>query len=478
MISMLLIGWFYYRRTKTRQDYILGGGNMNPISIGISLFATLLSALSYLSSPGELIRHGPIIFSGMIAFPFIFLVAGWWLIPRIMTMKVTSAYEILESKLGLNVRMLATCMFLALRLLWMGTIIFATVKIALLPVISINPGFAPLMGFLLIAVTVVYTSMGGIKAVVVTDVLQSAIFLGGALFCIVTVSVDLGSFTRIFPVEWPSHWETLKIGFDAKERNTIANAALSVFIWYICTTGSDQMVIQRYLATSDVKAARRSLKISLSSDFLANCLLALVGLSMLAYFTKYEHLLGADASIKDQADTLFPRFILIGLPPGVSGLVMAGILAAAMSSLSSGLNSVSSVISEDFLLRFGGKKKTGSLKQIRLLSFVIGGVVMVLSFLIGHVEGNLFDVLMKVVNLFVAPLFVLFFMALFVPGATSWGAFVGGGAAVIAAVAVAFFSVLGISVLFIMPAALIAGISTGLATSFLERWIRARDLEL
>lgn len=447
---------------------------MKPASIGISLFATLLSTLSYLTYPGEMIQHGPIIFAGALAFPLIYGIVGWWVIPAIMKTGVTSAYEILEQKLGLSVRLLGTVMFLSLRLLWMATIIYVTVDVALYSVVQFNKAYVPFIAALLTVVTVVYTTMGGLKAVVVTDIIQSGIFLGGALLSVIVVCWHLNAVSAIFPKEWPSHWNTFKIGFDPLERTTLANAMLSVLVWYVCTNGSDQMAVQRYLATPDVKAARRSFKIALMSDVFASTLLALVGLSMLAYFTSNPLLLNGK-SIVEQADTLFPRFILIGLPAGISGLVIAGLLAAAMSSLSSGLNSVSSVVSEDLINRFRKKnRKKDALRQIKELSFVMGIVVLLLSFIIARVPGNLLDVIMKVVNLFVAPLFVLFFMALFVPFATERATFLGGLIAVGVAIAIAFWGVFGITVLWIMPVSLVTGVAGAMCFSMIDRSIKRR----
>lgn len=472
---MLGIGWYYQRRNKTKEEYLLGGRNMKSTSIGISLFATLLSTLSYLTYPGEMIQHGPIIFAGALAFPLVYGIVGWWVIPAIMKTGVTSAYEILERKLGLSVRLLGTMMFLLLRLLWMATIIYVTVDVALYSVVQFNKAYVPLIAALLTIVTIVYTTMGGLRAVVVTDIIQSGIFLGGALLSVLVVCWHFGAISAIFPNEWPAHWNTFKIGFDPLERVTLANAMLSVLVWYVCTNGSDQMAVQRYLATPDVKTARRSFKVALMSDVFASTLLALVGLSMLAYFNSNSSLLNGNPII-EQADTLFPRFILIGLPAGVSGLVIAGLLAAAMSSLSSGLNSVSSVVSEDLINRFR-KKNSGKndLQQIKRLSFVMGFIILLLSFIIARVPGNLLDVIMKVVNLFVAPLFVLFFMALFVPFATERGTFWGGIIAVVVAVAIAFWGVFGITVLWIMPTALVSGIGSAVILSYLQSVSKKRN---
>lgn len=467
---MMGIGMFYSRKNKTREDYLLGGRRMNPVAVGISLFATLLSTLSYLSYPGEMIQHGPVIFAGMFAFPFVYYVAGWWLIPKIMQMNVTSAYEILERKFGVSVRMIATSMFLFLRFLWMATIIYVTVEIALFSVVPFEHQYALPIGIVLMVVTIIYTAMGGIKAVVVTDVLQSIIFLGGALLSILIVCYQFGSFVSWLPHQWPSFWKEPDMGLNFSERSTVGNAMLMLFLWYICTIGSDQMAIQRYLATKDIRSARKSLSVSLVTNLIAKCLLGLVGLAVFAFFTKNPELLVQGKSLQEQADTLFPRFILVGLPSGLSGLVVAGLLAAAMSSLSSGINSVSSVISEDIIQRFRTSESTGDrlLRQVKNLSYLIGLGVIVLSIFIGNVEGNLFDVVTKVVNLFVGPLFVLFFLALFIPFSTAAGAIAGGMVSIVTACGIAFFGIGGISVFWILPMSLVVGVVAGVIVSFVE----------
>ncbi len=114
--GMIAIGVYYSLKTKNSEDFMLGGRHMNPFAVGLSLFATMLSAISYLSWPGELIKYGPMMFCGIIAYPFCYLVNGWILIPRIMKLKVTSAHELLEIKLGLSVRILASLFFLTMRI--------------------------------------------------------------------------------------------------------------------------------------------------------------------------------------------------------------------------------------------------------------------------------------------------------------------------------------------------------------------------
>lgn len=468
---MLGIGFFYSRKNKNAEDYHLGGRSMNPFLVGLSLFATILSTLSYLSYPGEMIKYGPVIFTSLISFPFVYYIVGWFLIPKFMSLKVTSAYEILEIKIGTGVRVLGSFFFLSLRLLWMATIIYATVNTAIISIFGIQKSYVPLICLIMAVITVIYTSMGGLKAVVITDSLQTVILILGALLTLFIIAVNLGSFQAIFPNKMPAHWEPITWGLDAGKRMTVSNAILMVFVWYICTAGSDQMAIQRYLATKNVRSARKTFRISVITNFLVQSLLAVVGLALLAYFTKKPYELPAGETIFTYADSLFPWFIVIGLPVGVTGLVTAGLISAAMSSLSSGLNSSSSVISEDIIKRFfPSKKNVDFLKQARTISIIIGGVVTLLCLLVGYVQGNLLEVVIKVVNLFVAPLFVLFFMALFIPFATQFATITGGLVSVAIAIAIAFFEVFGLKVLWIMPVALAAGIITACILSIVEKF--------
>jgi len=121
-LGMLAVGRYYATRTKTADDYLLGGRKMSPLMIGLSLFATLTSTLSYLAYPGEMIKNGPMIFAQLSAFPVVMLIVGWVLIPWIMRQRVTSGYELLEARLGLSGRLLGSGMFVVLRTIWMASI--------------------------------------------------------------------------------------------------------------------------------------------------------------------------------------------------------------------------------------------------------------------------------------------------------------------------------------------------------------------
>lgn len=470
LAGMVGVGYYFSQKNKSERDYYLGGGKMNPVAVGLSLFATLLSSLSYLSYPGEMVKYGPVIFSGVLVFPLVYYVVGWFLIPRFMKLRVTSAYEILEINLGVSIRVLATFFFLSLRFLWMGTIIFITVHTAILAIFGVDPSHTLIISILLMGITIFYTTLGGLKAVVFTDVIQSGVLMGGAILTLLVVTLSFGSVAAWFPTEWPAHWGELQLGVDARQRLTIGNALLTTFVWYLASSGSDQMSIQRFLATENARTARKTFGVSLLTTFVVQILLGLVGLAVLAYFTAFPHFLAPGETVTTSADQLFPKFIRVGLPVGISGLVAAGILAAAMSSLSSGLNSTSSVISEDLIKRFTRKSRAPQkqMAAVRNLSLFVGVFALLLSLLISKVEGNLYEVIVKVVNLFVSPLFVLFFLALFVPFATGRATFLAGLGSVAIAVAIAFFKFLGIEVLFILPVSLGVGVLLGTILSFLD----------
>ncbi len=480
-LGMLAVGWYYARRTATAEDYLLGGRAMRPLAVGLSMFASLLSTLSYLAVPGEMIKHGPMIAGAYFVYPLTFLAIGWLIIPAIMQFKVTSAYEILEERLGLSVRMLGAFFFLALRMMWMAVIIYATSDKVLVPLLGWDERATPIVCAVLGLVTLAYTSMGGLRAVVMTDVAQTLILFGGAGLTLVLITVRMGGVGAWWPSEWAPNWDPFKIVFDTEARITIMGAMMASFIWYVCTAGSDQVAIQRYLSTRNTSAARRVLATSLISDVCVGTFLAILGLALFAYFTSAPHLLPDGQQIQTNADALFPRFIVMGLPVGISGLVVAGLLAAAMSSLSSGMNSSSSVLAVDFIERFkkGAREdaEASRLSRARWSSVAVGLVVIVMSVGVGQVGGNLLEIAYKVVNLLTAPLFVLFFMAFFVRWATAPGALAAGISSATVAIGIGYFHWFGLSFLWILPLALLTGVVVGPVVSLLPFGERKRGGE-
>lgn len=472
-VGMLAIGRFYSRRTETMDDYLLGGRRMSPLMIGLSLFATLTSTLSYLSYPGEVLKNGPMALALFAAFPLVMPIVGWWLIPAIMQQRnVTTGYELLEQRLGRTGRLLGAGMFILLRMIWMASILYATSDKVIVPLFQLDHGWTPLVCIALGVLTIIYTSEGGMRAVVATDAAQALIMFAGAIATIAVVSWSLGGVERWWPTEWAPQWAEPVFWFRPDVRITFCGAMLYMFVWMICTAGSDQMAIQRYLSTRDAGAARRSFGINLALNTLMAALLGAVGLAVFGYFTAHPEAFGPNFSVVDSADELFPRFIATVMPAGLAGLVIAAMLSAAMSSLSSGMNSASAVIVGDFI----GLRRRNPLtdhEQVRLakiVSAVVGAVAIGGSMIVPRLATNLFELCVKAVDLFTAPLFVLFFLALFVPWATPLGGVAATIASVGVAVAIGYFQAFGLEMLWMAPCSLAAGIVVGVIASLLPAW--------
>ena len=441
-LGTICLGWYFGRKQKSTTEYFIGSGNMNPFLVGISLFATLLSTISYLSMPGEALGKGPVFLATILALPLVYWFVAYLLLPVYMKQRVTSAYELLEVKLGLSIRLLGATMFVALRLAWMSLLIYLSSK-ALVEMMGIPVAERTewIQGVAIVAglVAIIYTSIGGLRAVVITDFLQTMLLFGGAWLVIAAITWSLGG-VGWFPTEWQSHWDTQPlIDFDPRTRVTLFGTVIGFLIWYICTAGGDQTSVQRFMATEDLRASRRALATQLTAAACVAITLGLVGFALMGYFQANPDLIPAD-TLKSSADQLFPLFIAEFLPAGISGLVVAAMFAAAMSSIDSGVNSITAVVMTDYLDRFGWKPKTERQHVLfaRLLAFGIGAIVVFASAYFDRIPGNITAVTQKTSNLLTTPIFALFCFALFVPFATPIGVWAGAICGTFTAVVIAF----------------------------------------
>lgn len=474
-LGTIALGAFYGRRQSSTREYFVGSGRMNPMLIGVSAFATLLSTISYLSMPGEALGKGPAWMVNVVALPFVYLTVGFVLLPVYMRRRVTSAYELLEDRLGLSVRLLGAGLFIVLRLAWMALLIYLTAS-ALSVMLGLGPASIPWIAAAAGFVAVFYTSVGGLRAVVVTDFAQSLLLYGGALLVIGMISYDLGGFGWV-PTAWNPMWDKQPLfSSDWSTRVTLSGTVLSYYVWYVATAGGDQTSVQRYMATADERAARRSLAFQVAATALTTVTLAFVGFALLGYFSAYPERLAAGMSLPANADQAFPYFIASQLPPGVKGLVVAAMFAAAMSSVDSGVNSITAVVQTDLVERLGWRRPTAT-RAPKWMAFGIGAVVVLSSTMMGAVPGNITAVTTKTSNLLTTPIFGLFFFALFVPFATPAGAWIGAVCGTATAVLIAFsgpifgFMADGrdpVSFQWIAPASILVDIVTGCVAS---RWL-------
>jgi solute:Na+ symporter, SSS family len=203
MIIMMWMGWYLSRKQVNIQDFFVAGRSMPWLATGMSLIATLMSTLSYLGAPGEMIKHGVAQFLAIIALPFVFLIVWNLWVPFFMRLRLTSAYEYLEMRFGSGARLLGVVLYLYMRFLWMGAVIYsASIAISHITQDTAPGAISTLTGglinfnesswfyFVLIATGVVstaYTVLGGISAVIWTDVVQMVVLFLGAVATLIVV---------------------------------------------------------------------------------------------------------------------------------------------------------------------------------------------------------------------------------------------------------------------------------------------------
>ena len=411
---LALVGLYFSRRQTSRSEYFLGGRETHWALAGGSLLATVFSSISYLSLPGEMIRYGVGMFTGYLALPLVVPLISSTVLPVIKRLPITSVYEYLERRFDVSVRSFSACAFIVRTLLWMGLVIYMT-SFAVVEMSGWNVYVTILLTGVL---TAMYTSVGGMRTVIWTDNFQTLILFGGAISIPLLIGVLLGS----GPATW---WQTFSqagradvqfFSWDPTVRITIVGTFLNVFFWNMCTHSSDQLAVQRLLSTPSLESARRTLWFYTAASLVLPFFLALCGVGLFVFYSEQSDLpiQAFHAQLTTEADRLMPRFIVEVLPSGFSGLLLAALLAAAMSSLSSGINSISSVISSDFVERFGwGGKRTESLWLEKAIAFVAGlvGVCVAIGIMtaVRHTDWNLLELTSRVNHIFVGPIAALFF---------------------------------------------------------------------
>ncbi|MCL4217939.1 MAG: sodium/solute symporter [Candidatus Hydrogenedentes bacterium] len=490
-LGVVSIGLWCSRRQKSTEEYFVGGRGMSPFIAGISIIATLVSTISYLATPGEMIKNGPGWMWQMLHIPISFVVVGYFVIPHIMAQNVTSGYELLERRLGPNIRQAASIMFILARLFWMGlvtyTCSFAVATITQLPLPAVLVAVGILGTF--------YTVLGGIRAVMITDVVQFVVLMGGALFTVGFISVKCGGILAWWP-DWTSpqladlNWPKIKIAsLNPFDRVTVLSVVMYGCSFWIMTATADQVVIQRFLTTRDAAAARRSFAMSLLGDMCTGLAMFLTGMALAGFFLRFpEQLPTPGLALTEQADALFPHFIAAVLPAGLTGLVVSALFAAAMSSLDSGISSISTVLVTDFRRIFAGGDAPDSALQLsraRIIGVVVGCVVVGMSFAVSLVPGtNLLEMTVRVSSLLAAPMFVVFALAFFVKSSTPAGAWTAIAVGVCMSLLLTYWQQIvalfthsqnEVSIALIMPVSALCAFTAGVIVSRFTRPIVAED---
>ena len=437
------IAIYFGRRQKNTEDFFVGGRRMPWLAVGLSILATLFSTISYLGVPGEVIKNGVTLFCGYLAIPFTFLVIMYLWVPFFMRLKLTSAYEYLDKRFNYAVRLIGATLFILLRIGWMSMVTFVA-SLALDRIKGDDVIWLPgpdlywwIAGIGIVAA--VYTSIGGIQAVIWVDVIQCLLLLAGVLMTIgYVVAVDgtgPGDWWRITTENAPRHTTPPLFSLEFTVRLTIVTAMINNFFWTICTHGSDQVVLQRYFSTSSLQAARRSYLTNLFVDFTIVGLLSLAGLALLAFYVTHPGLLPGQKTPMEMADKLFPHCLGHQLPAGCAGLIRSAFLCDAIQTLDSGVNGITAVVVKDCMnrtIKTGEEETTaeehpgsgGALLVVRGLTIVIALLVAAVACLVASLQQrqphlNIVDMMPKFFNMFVGPLSAIFFIGMFLPRCTA-----------------------------------------------------------
>ena len=420
------IALYFSRQHGSTEEFFLGGRRMPWFAVGLSIMASLLSTISYLSPPGETIKFGVASFTAIISLPFSIVLIFWFGVPFFMRLNLTSAYEYLEYRFNYTARVMAAVLFIFLRLGWMGVVVY-TSSLAL----SEMSGYEIDSVILVVGVfATVYTAVGGIRAVIWTDVVQALTLVLGVIVTIGYIAYvtdsGIGDWWEAAGTVRQEHTSPIIFSWDITIQRTVVTFAISGFFWIICTHFSDQVVLQRYFATTSLKAARRSYLVNVVFDTTMMVLLAVCGLALLHFYTQHpSYLHGGEVSPTEGADKVFPYFISHQLPAGIGGLILAALVAAAMSSIDSGVNSVTAVVTTDLVARSNrGSGSAASVRTARILTLVIGAVATGMALWVTRIakNTNIVELMPKGFNMFLGPLSSFFFIGMFLPRVRAWSA--------------------------------------------------------
>ncbi len=342
LLGMAGMGVYFLKRNNSSEEYFLGGRKIPGWALGLSMVGTSISSITFLALPAAAFVLDYRQLTPNLFMPVAALIACWIFIPFFRRGLKTTAYEYLESRYGTGIRIYAALYSLLGQLLRLAIILYLVV-LPLSEMLDISESTA-ILAFGVI--TCFYTVFGGIEAVVWTDVVQTVILLGGGLLCVAAVAFQLpGGLPQI--LEIGMEYDKFSLGpldFSFSER-TFWVMSLIGFIGFISEFSSNQNVVQRYIAAPTLREARKATLICIVMSLPTWIFFFFIGSCLFAYYKVFP---SAEVAAMKPDDVL-PHFILTEIWPGVGGVIIAACLAAAMSSLSSSINAVSTIWTIDFL---------------------------------------------------------------------------------------------------------------------------------
>lgn len=420
LVAMLLMGFYFMRKEKGADDFFKGGGRIPWWAAGISIYATMLSAITYMTIPAKAYTtnwtYYPMLWMILlISFPVI-----KYYLPYFRKLNVTSAYEILEQRFNLFTRLLASTLFCIFMIVRMAIVLYLP-SLALTAVTGIDIYLCiVLMGL----VTIIYCTMGGVEAVIWGDVVQGLILVFGAIFAVIYLAVNTeGGVMGCIDIALEN--DKLRL-FDW-------NNSWSQACWWVIIIGgltnnlisytSDQTVIQRYLTTPDEKSAGRGILVNGLMSVFVSVAFYMIGTGLYTFYKTHPAELDVTMA---QSDAIFPFFMMSQMPAGVAGMLIAAIFAATMSTISSNINSVATAFSIDFWKRFRRTTDSQLVVVARWASMVSGMVGLLLALFMATWDIQSFlDFFNEALGLLTSGLGGLFFIAVFMKRVKGYAALAG-----------------------------------------------------
>lgn len=437
IIATVALGLSFTRKQKNLAGYFLAERSAPWWAVGISVVACDLSAISYMGAPSWTYHDDLRYALSSLMLPMVVVVVAFLFIPFLARLKVFTIYEYLEHRFGLDSRLFASSLFLLQRASHIAIAIYA-VSLALQQIVGWQVCYCvAVVGGL----TTLYTVLGGMKAVLWTDVMQFFVLMGGI---VVMVAVVLWSFGGDVVHIWEvasdaGHTKLLTASMDFWEPGfwmemTIWGILLGTIVSQVGAYGSDQVLVQRYLAAGSARQMAKSLFFAGILAVPVMAALYLLGLGFFAYYHAPENaaLLASLNELVEQTgdkNMVLPHFVRNVLPSGLAGLVFAGLFAATMSVFSSGLNSLSTATCMDFIGRLRamrGDTRSLTLTAARCITLGWGTIVTVAAIGVYYAHmGSLLGTAVAIIGFFSGPLLGMFLLGMFTTRATSLGAIVG-----------------------------------------------------
>ncbi|EAR02401.1 sodium:solute symporter family transporter [Maribacter sp. HTCC2170] len=421
LLISLGIGIYFIRKQKSTEDYFVGGGRIPWWASGLSVFGTLLSAITFMAIPAKAFVTDWSFFFLNITAILITPVIAFIFIPFFNRLKIRTAYEYLEDRFNYLARAFGSLSFILFQLGRIGIVL-------LLPslAISIVTGIPVETSILIMGVLcILYTTFGGIEAVIWTDVMQVIVLLGGSVLAIVWIMMHTEtSFGEM--ISYASErdkFNIMNMDFDFTE-STFWVVFIGGLASAMVTQGTDQTIVQRFLTSTNVKDSQKTLYTNAVLTLPATIIFFGIGTLLFIFYSEMPTALSPAIS---NNDSIFPWYIVRELPVGVSGLLVAGIFSAAMSSISSSLNSVSTAYCNDFYAHFRPEVKDKRLLRIARIATIVTGVLGVLLalWMASSNIKSLWDQFYRFLGLFTGGLGGMFLLGMLTKKANATGTLMG-----------------------------------------------------